>query len=158
MLCGKRPAAHDAAVDVPAQTSAQTTRDHVAAVTETCGGTCHAAIDPLGFALENFDGLGRERDEDNGLPVDTAGSYPFAEGNQEFGDGNELMRIMANSLQVHTCYSKNVTGYALGRDVAPSDRPLLERLGTESLEHSLKELVLALIRDKAFRSRPEVAP
>ena len=37
---------------------------------------CHKFIDSFGFAFENFDGLGRERTEDNGFPVDTTGVYP----------------------------------------------------------------------------------
>jgi hypothetical protein len=68
------------------------------------------------------------------------------------------MRIMADSMQVHTCYSKNLTSYALGRDVAERDRPLLERLGEVSLTDSLRALVIALVRDPAFRRRSEVAP
>ena len=116
----------------------------------------HAA--ELGVALENFDGLGREREEVGGRPVSTASSYPFAEGVRQFGDGNELLSIMAESNAAHTCYSKSVTGYALGRDMAQDDRPLLEALGQVSLSESLRELALALVRDPAFRSRTEVAP
>jgi hypothetical protein len=157
MLCGPRPG-DDPTTTTPPEQAGQTTRDYVTALTAGCGGTCHAAIDPLGFALESFDGLGRTRAEDNGQPVNTAGSYPFAEGVRQFNDGNDLVRIMADSMQVHTCYSKNVAGYALGRDMAPGDRQLLETLGQVSLSNSLKELVVALVRDPAFRSRPTEAP
>jgi hypothetical protein len=117
-----------------------------------------ASSESLGIALENFDGLGRERAEDDGKPVMTAGSYPFADGVREFADGNELMGIMADSLQVHTCYAKSVTGYALGRDMAAADRPLLEGLGQVSLEQSLGEMAVALVREPAFRARPVGAP
>ncbi|HEY3499394.1 MAG TPA: DUF1592 domain-containing protein [Polyangiaceae bacterium] len=158
LVCGELPAAHAAPPETPLPIDGQTTREAVAALTTTCGGPCHQAMEPLGFAFENFDGLGRERDTDNGQPVDTASSFPFAEGVRQFADGTELVRTMAESLQVHTCYSKSVTGYALGRDVAPSDRPLLEALGEVSLMHSLKEVVIALVREPAFRSRPEAAP
>jgi hypothetical protein len=123
-----------------------------------CGPLASSHAAELGVALENFDGLGREREDVGGRPVSTASSYPFAEGVQQFGDGNELLRIMAESAAAHTCYSKSVTGYALGRDMAPDDRPLLEALGQVSLSHSLRELALALVRDPAFRSRTEVAP
>jgi hypothetical protein len=68
------------------------------------------------------------------------------------------MKIMAGSAQVHTCYSKNVTGYALGRDLVESDRPLLESLSKVSLSESLKEMVVALVRDPAFRTRKEGQP
>lgn len=119
-----------------------------------CGPPASSHAVELGIALDNFDGLGRERADD----VNTESSYPFAEGVAQFGDGNDLVSIMAESIAVHTCYSKNVTGYALGRDMAPDDRPLLEALGQVSLSHSLRDLALALVRDPAFRSRTEVAP
>jgi len=136
----------------------ETNRERFTSITESCGGCHRDYIDPLGFALENFDGLGRERTTDNGRLVDTSGSYPLAEGIQSFADGNELMNILAKSTQVHTCYSKHLTGYALGRDVVESDRPLLEALAGVSLEHSLKELMVALVRDPAFRMRQEGVP
>jgi hypothetical protein len=158
LSCGPLPAAHAAPPASFLLPDGLTTREHLTALTADCGDTCHTAIDPLGFALESFDGLGRERDEDNGAPVDTAGSYPFAEGVRQFAGGNDLMGIMADSMQVHTCYSKNVAGYALGRDMAESDRALLEGLGQVSLVRSLKELVLALVREPAFRARAEGAP
>jgi len=140
-------------------TEGGTTRQRVTRATESCGGVCHNVyMDPLGFAFENFDGLGRERSSDNGLPVDTTGSYPFAEGAQAFANGAELMKIMAESLQAHTCYSKSVVGYALGRDVVEADRPLLESLAQVSLSQSLKEIIVALVRDPAFRTRKGAQP
>ncbi|HWA71390.1 MAG TPA: DUF1592 domain-containing protein [Polyangiaceae bacterium] len=159
MLCGALgvPGAH--VPPLPPLMPGQTNRQRMSELTQNCGGACHTAyIDPLGFAFENFDGLGRNRETDNGQPVDTSASYPFAEGSQAFADGNELMKIMAGSAQVHTCYSKNVTGYALGRDLVESDRPLLESLGKVSLSESLKEMVVALVRDPAFRTRKEGQP
>lgn len=156
MLCGPKPGPD--VVTPRAVQGNRTTREHVAELTASCGGSCHAVMDPLGFAFENFDGLGRERQKDNGRPVDTSGSYPFAEGVQEFAGANDLVRIMAESMQAHICYSKYVAGYALARDIGAADRPLVEGLGQVSYAHSLKQVVLALVRDPAFRSRPGVAP
>lgn len=137
----------------------ETNRQRTSRVSEQCGGTCHAVyIDPLGFALERFDGLGRERERDNGQPIDTSGTYPFAEGVAAFADGKELMQVMANSLQVHTCYAKKLTSYALGRDLVERDRSLLESLADVSLNESLKELALSLVRAPAFRTRQEGLP
>ncbi len=136
----------------------ETGRQRATRLTSECGGACHRYIDPLGFALENFDGLGRRRDIDNGQPIDASGSYPFAEGIVSFADGTELMRAMAHSTQAHTCYSKNVTSYALGRDIVERDRPLLETLAEVSMTESLKELVIALVREPAFRVREEGLP
>jgi len=144
---------------LPPTALGQTNRRRVTQVTASCGGACHGVyIDPLGFALESFDGLGRQRELDNGQPIDTSGSYPLAEGVRPFADGNELMRVLADSAQVHTCYSQRVTGYALGRDLVESDRPLLESLGRVSQSQSLKELIVALVRDATFRTRKDGLP
>jgi hypothetical protein len=137
----------------------ETNRQRFSKISESCGAGCHAVnLDPLGFALENFDGLGRERDQDNGQPIDTASSYPFAEGVAEFADGKELMNIMAASEQVHTCYAKKVTSYALGRDMVELDRPLLESLARVSLSGPLKELAMVLVRSPEFRTREARLP
>lgn len=96
--------------------------------------------------------------EYNGQRVDTSGSYPLSTGVERFSDGNELMRILANSPQAHTCYSKRLTGYALGREMAEDDRPLLEELGEVSRSRPLKELIVALVRSPTFRMRKEGLP
>ena len=136
----------------------QTNRQRITEFNTSCGGGCHRFIDPLGFAFENFDGLGRERELDNGVPVDTSGSYPLAEGTVSFADGPELMKALSTSAQVHTCYSKQVTSYALGRDMVENDRPLLESLATVSKRDSLKAVILALVRDPSFRTREAGQP
>lgn len=158
MLCGPLASPPMELTPPPPAQPGETNRERVGRHTEGCGKACHVYIDPLGFALENFDGLGRERSMDNGRPVDTSGSYPFAEGIADFSDGNELMNIMAASAQVHTCYSKKLTSYALGRDLIEEDRPLLESLARVSLDDSLKDMVIALVRDPAFRTRQEGQP
>ena len=161
LLCGP-PRPHPAGAVIPPLPPlalGQTNRQRVSQFTASCGGACHGVyIDPLGFALESFDGLGRQRELDNGQPIDTSGSYPLAEGVRPFADGNELMRVLADSAQVHTCYSQRVTGYALGRDLVESDRPLLESLGRVSQSQSLKELIVALVRDATFRTRKDGLP
>lgn len=139
---------------LPAQAPGQTNRQRIEAET-ACGATCHGYIDPLGFALEAFDGMGRYREEDNGSPVDTAASYPFADGTQSFSTGQELMQILAGGVQAHTCYAKKLSGYALQRDIVEDDRPLLESLAVVSREESLKEMIIELVRDPAFRLRKE---
>ena len=117
---------------LPPLAAGQTNRERVEAATASCAG-CHADIvNPLGFAFEGFDGLGRRRDLDNGVAVDTSGSYPFDGGARPFADARELMRILADGTQAHTCYAKMLTGYALQRDVVEADRPLLQDLAAVS--------------------------
>ena len=159
LLCGprQRPTPADLTIPpVPPALPNQTNRQRVTQLTAGCGGLCHRYINQLGFAFETFDGLGRKRELDHGQPIDTTGNYPLAEGFVSFTDGNDLMRILSNSPQVHTCYSKHLTSYALGRDLVENDRPALESLGKVSRSQSLKELIVALVQDPLFRTRKDL--
>jgi hypothetical protein len=143
---------------LPALAPGQTNRDRIEALTAACTG-CHAdTIDPLGFAFEGFDGLGRSRARDNGGAIDTQASYPFADGERTFAGAVELMRIIADSPQAHACYARKLTGYALQRDIVDSDRAVLTDLAKVSRERSLKEMVISLVRNPAFRLRAEDQP
>jgi hypothetical protein len=115
-------------------------------------------MEPLGFAFEAFDGAGVERDLDNGQPIDSSGSFPFVDGAAHFEDARELMRVMVNGLQAHQCYAKHVAGYALQRDIAVGDQPLLDSLAAVSRASSLREMIVALVREPAFRLREEGLP
>ena len=68
------------------------------------------------------------------------------------------MHILADSPLAHTCYAKMLTGYALQRDLVEDDRPLLQDLAGVSRGRSLKEMIVSLVRNPAFRARPEGTP
>lgn len=140
---------------VPAVAANQTNRQRYEGLTNTCGAPCHTVyINPLGFAFEDFDGVGRARTMDNGLPVDTTGSYPFAEGTESFSGAPELMQIIASGTQAHQCWAKKMASYALERDLVEVERPVVQQLGTVSMQSggSLKQVMLALIQSDAFRT------
>ena len=145
-------------VVVPNLEPGQTIREYLEAAVLGCAANCHDSFDPLGFAFENFDGMGEERELDNGEPVDTAASYTFADGTFSFSDAKELMQIMADGTQAHTCYAKKLSSYALQRDIVEADLPLLEMLSSVSREESLKAMAIALVRDPAFRVRQGSTP
>ncbi len=140
---------------IPAAAADQSNRDVITALTMTCGRECHGEIiNPIGFAFESFDGLGRTRTKDNGKDVVTSGAYPFAEGKQEFADSAELMAIVASGSQAHQCWAKKMTSYALSRDLVESDRPMVEALGEVSRAPgtSLKQVMVALVKNDGFRT------
>ena len=140
---------------VPAQRANQTNRERYEGLTNGCGGTCHKVyINPLGFAFEDDDGIGRRRSMDNGMPVDTTGSYPFADGMHEFKDANELMQVIASSPVAHQCWSKKLASYALQRDIVDAERPTVESLGaiSQATDGSLKKVMLALVESPTFRT------
>jgi hypothetical protein len=140
---------------VPPLEPDQTNRERYEALTGSCGAECHGQyINPIGFAFEDFDGLGRHRDMDNGKPVDTTGTYPFAEGTKDFNGAPELMQLIANGAQAHECYAKKIASYGLQRDMLDVERPLIESLGAVSLSTgaSIKQVMVALVKTDAFRS------
>jgi hypothetical protein len=145
---------------IPALMPGQTNREMITMVTEGCGRQCHTFyINPLGFAFEHFDGMGRLRTTDNGKPVNTAAAYPFAEGYRSFADAAELMALMADSRQAHACYAKKIAGFALQRDIVHDDVATLDALTQVSMSSgALQDVMLALVRDPAFRVRKGVAP
>jgi hypothetical protein len=146
---------------VPALQPNQSNRERYKALTEGCGASCHGEIiNPVGFAFESFDGLGRYRELDNGRPVDTTGQYPFAEGKKSFAGAPELMQHIASGSQAHECYAKKLASYALERDIVEAERPLIVALGATSRSSgaSLKEIMLALIKTDSFRTHVGGAP
>ncbi|HYP88533.1 MAG TPA: DUF1592 domain-containing protein, partial [Polyangiaceae bacterium] len=146
---------------VPALQPNQTNRQRYTALTEGCGGVCHGQIiNPVGFAFEDFDGLGRYREQDHGQPVDTSGEYPFAEGTKAFSGATELMQTIVTGSQAHECYAKKLASYALERDIVDSERPLVVSLGATSRASgaSVKELMLALVKTDSFRTYVGGAP
>jgi hypothetical protein len=141
---------------IPSAGAGETNREVISNLTQTCARVCHGElINPLGFAFENFDGVGRFRDTDNGEAVDTSGTYPFQEGRISFADAPELMELMASGSQAHQCWSKKMASYALSRDIVEADRPLVQSLGgiSQGSGGSLKQVMLALIENDAFRVR-----
>jgi hypothetical protein len=140
----------------PAAGATQTNRDVITNLTSGCAKVCHGElINPIGFAFENFDGLGRMRETDNGQPVDTAGVYSFVEGRLGFAGAPELMELIASGVQAHQCWSKKMMSYAMERDLVEAVRPLMDTLAATSAASagSLKQVMVALAKSDSFRVR-----
>ncbi|MEM9491946.1 MAG: DUF1592 domain-containing protein, partial [Myxococcota bacterium] len=136
-----------------------TNRERIDSITGdgTCGAGCHSTtINPLGFALENYDAIGRYRTEDNGYPVDAAALYVFEDGRAiDFRNGIELSYMLADSPEVHSCYIGSLLEYALSRSVAIADGALVTRLTEESLARgtSIREVFMSVVTSNVFRNR-----
>jgi Protein of unknown function (DUF1592)/Protein of unknown function (DUF1588)/Protein of unknown function (DUF1595)/Protein of unknown function (DUF1585)/Protein of unknown function (DUF1587) len=157
LLCGVLDAP-PAVFALPELQPDQSNRERVHTMTagDACSG-CHVNyINPLGFAFENFDGLGRIRSDDNGDPVDTTGSYPFPESTVDFTDHASLMQAAYESEMAHICYAKRIAGFGLGRDIVANDQALLDSLASVSRDDgSTKDLILELVKSPAFLLRSE---
>src|SRR5262249_7066576 len=92
--------------------------------------SCHAPMDPLGFALENFDAVGKWRNVDANAPVDSSGV--LVDGT-EFTGPAELRQVLLNRREqvVHTAAEKLLT-YALGRGLEYYDAPAVRRIVREA--------------------------
>ena len=145
---------------LPTPQPGETNRQRVDAHTKGCGSICHnQMINPLGFAFENFDGMGQYREtEKNGsdlLPIDASGSFDFVDGTKTYKNAAELMQVLATDQQSHLCYSKKLASFGLQRDIIDADLPLLGELASTSASSSgsVKRIMLDLVKQDAFRTR-----
>jgi cytochrome c553 len=87
-----------------------TTRERIALQTnhEACL-RCHSVVNPLGFALEQFDAVGRFREKENGKPIDVHGFYETRSGSTaEFSGGRQLGAFLAGSDEVQTAFTEQM--------------------------------------------------
>ena len=115
-----------------------------------CGG-CHSRIDGLGFALENYDPIGRWRDRDGDQPLDTSGS--MADG-ATFDGPDQLKALL---LQRKDVFIRNLTrkmlGYALGRSLTLKDSCAVDAIVAQLKEenYSAQALIDAIVLSQPFR-------
>lgn len=112
---------------------------------------CHVRIDPLGFALEPYDPIGRWRESyRDGQPIDPSGT--LADGTTISGPVGLRDYLRRERAQVHRTISAKLLGYALGRSELVSDRPLIEQM-VDDLEGGCRfsDLVVRIVLSKQFR-------
>ncbi len=119
-----------------------------------CAG-CHSRMDPLGFGLENFDAVGRWRDEIGGKPVDASGVLPPK---IEFNGSAELKQIV---LQRKDDFIHNLTGkmlsYSLGRGLEPYDMKVVEQISQRVLKADCRNSLLLheIVKSYPFQYRQD---
>ena len=115
---------------------------------------CHAPMDPLGFALENFDAIGRWRTTDAGLPVDA--SAVLADGITTF-EGPAGLRgvLLSRSEQFVETLTEKLLTYGLGRGLEYYDRPVIRSIAraAEADDYSWSSLILGIVESTPFRMR-----
>ncbi|QEH36201.1 hypothetical protein OJF2_47610 [Aquisphaera giovannonii] len=116
--------------------------------------SCHQQMDPLGFALENFDAVGRWRAKDGGFPIDPSGELI---GGQKFADVRELKRILAagSERKFARCLIQNMLTYALGRGLEPRDYCTVEDIRKRLVagDHRIHEILFGIVESQAFQHR-----
>ncbi|MCP3140274.1 DUF1588 domain-containing protein [Pyxidicoccus xibeiensis] len=127
LLCREVPPPPPSIIIIPpAPAQDSTTRARFAAHTNNpaCAG-CHRTLDPIGFGFENFDGLGKLRTQENGIPIDASGSVEHSTGKFDFTGGGDLARFLSTSPDVADCVPLQLFRYAMGRDEEAADAQLL---------------------------------
>ncbi len=119
----------------------------------TCA-ACHARMDPIGFALENYDAVGRWRELDAGVPIDASGSLPDGTGFEGPAGLSRLLLTKYRDDFVRTATEKLLT-YALGRGVEYYDLPTIRSIDREAARdnYRISSLILAIVKSTPFRMR-----
>ncbi len=116
--------------------------------------SCHRTIDPVGFALENFDAIGHWRDlEVEDQPVDASGAVP---GDREFQGVSGLEDALLRHPDLFaTTLTENLLTFALGRGIEYSDAPALRKIVNTSEKdgYRFSSLILGIVRSAPFQFR-----
>jgi mono/diheme cytochrome c family protein len=120
----------------------------------TCS-SCHAVMDPLGFALENFDATGMWRDNDRfaGTPIDSAGELP--DGTKLNGPDDLRNALLRRPEQLVQTLVENLLTYAMGRTREYYDMPTVRRIvhATAPKNYRFSTIVQEVVKTDQFRMR-----
>jgi hypothetical protein len=117
-----------------------------------CAG-CHAKMDPIGFALEQFDAVGRWRDEDAGKPIDTVSK--LADGRVIDGVKGVKAMLLARPELFVNALTEKLMMYATGRNVQYYDAPAIRKIVRQSAatHYEFSAIVQGLVASVPFRMR-----
>ena len=115
--------------------------------------SCHARMDPIGFAMENFDAVGRWRDRDADKPIDASGVFP--DGVKFDGMAGLKAALLSHPEEFVSTVAEKLLMYALGRNVQYYDQPAVRAILRESARnnYSFTSLVLGVVKSTPFQMR-----
>lgn len=148
------PPAVEALADTPEAQAKQTLRERLQAHrTAAACASCHKRMDPLGFAFENYDVLGRWRDKEGRLPIDASATLP--EGRTIDGAAGLKTYLLAEKDAFARCLTEKLLTYALGRGVEAFDARTVDQIvrRAQANDYQLAEIVLGIVTSDAFRLR-----
>jgi hypothetical protein len=169
LLCGVVPNVPEGLeVTTPPPDPTLTTRERFARHREDpeCA-SCHAQLDPLGFAFENFDAAGRFRATENGIDIDATGTLVDTDVDGDFENVAELAQMITGSPRTQACFAERWFPAAFGRTDEWEDSctiaAIVERFAGAAFD--VRELLVALVLSDVFLYRvadqdtlTEVAP
>jgi mono/diheme cytochrome c family protein len=118
----------------------------------TCAG-CHGIMDPLGLSLENFDLLGRWREQEDGHAIDA--SATMVDGTRLQGAQDLRHALLARSDVFVAAFAERLLSYALGRELTSHDLPVVRGVvrAAATDDHTLHALVQAVVASDSFQKR-----
>jgi hypothetical protein len=120
---------------------------------------CHSMLDPIGFALEGFDAIGRWRTVDVTFkPVDASGAMP--DGTKFSGVAEFRATLLAHPDRFATTVAEKLMTYALGRGITYGDAPAIRQIVRDASKNNYKfsAMVLGVIKSIPFQMRRTAAP
>ncbi|MBM4071925.1 MAG: DUF1592 domain-containing protein [Planctomycetes bacterium] len=115
--------------------------------------SCHQRMDPLGFALENYDGIGAWRTKDGKFDIDPAGSLPSG---QAFNGPRELRIVLKGKAdEFRRCFTEKLLTYALGRGLEAYDKCTVDELCQVLVRNNdrLSTLIQGIVKSEPFQLR-----
>ena len=138
----------------PEREKSLTLRDAMARhrASPACAG-CHARMDPIGFAMENFDAVGKWRDRDGPNPIDASGVFP--DGTKFVGIPGLKEELLRQPEQFVGTVAEKLLMYAIGRNVHYYDQPAVRAIMRESAaaNYTFSSLVLGVVKSRPFVMR-----
>ncbi len=114
---------------------------------------CHAKMDPIGFAMENYNAIGKFRTKDGEQDIDTAGQLPDGTSFEGIAD---LKQILKNrKTQFARCLTEKMLTFALGRGLEYYDKPTIDRIVTalEANDYRSSVLITEIVKSDPFLLR-----
>jgi hypothetical protein len=156
------PPPPDLNVTPPEVDASKSTRERFAEHTASAAcAVCHELMDPIGFAFESYDAVGRFRALDGERPIDTSGWIAKStDADGTFQNVRELGNKLAASSQVQSCLATQWFRYTFGRHEGPADACSLASVqqAFQASDGDLVALLLAFVRTEAFLYRSAIRP
>jgi mono/diheme cytochrome c family protein len=134
-----------------------TTRERVLAQTEPAAcQICHQLINPLGFTMEQFDAVGRFRDQEQGRPIDATGSYLTGEGDEvSFAGVRELAQFLAGSSESHEAFVEQLFQVMIKQPIRAFGPDMHDQLRTsfEAGDYNIRKLLVEIATRSALTAR-----
>ncbi len=119
----------------------------------TCS-SCHSRMDPIGFSLENFDGIGAYRAKDGANAIDASGKMPDG---KVFTGSSGLKTLLINGHRDEflTTFTEKLMTYALGRGVEAEDEPSVRAVIRDACKRnsSISDIITAIVQTQQFQMR-----